>query len=104
MHRTAVVLLQPMVRQTRELEALLEAQRPSVQRRAGGPPGGVALGGQVGLPLRAVQGADGSGPPRRPLRSVAGLRTLTRLDRAFQGFFRRLKAEQKPGFPRFKSY
>jgi putative transposase len=28
--------------------------------------------------------------------------TLKRLDRAFQGFFRRCKAEEKPGFPRFK--
>lgn len=29
--------------------------------------------------------------------------TLRRLDRAFQGFFRRVKAGQSPGFPRFKS-
>lgn len=29
--------------------------------------------------------------------------SLRRLDLAFQGFFRRLKAGQKPGFPRFKS-
>lgn len=29
--------------------------------------------------------------------------TLRRLDRAFAGFFRRVKAGQKPGFPRFKS-
>jgi putative transposase len=28
---------------------------------------------------------------------------LFRLDRAFQGFFRRIKSGQKPGFPRFKS-
>ena len=28
--------------------------------------------------------------------------TLKRLDRAFQGFFRRCKAGEKPGFPRFK--
>lgn len=28
--------------------------------------------------------------------------TLRRLDRAFQSFFRRVKAGQKPGFPRFK--
>lgn len=26
-----------------------------------------------------------------------------RLDKAFQGFFRRLKAGEKPGFPKFKS-
>jgi putative transposase len=29
--------------------------------------------------------------------------TLLRLDRAFSGFFRRIKAGDKPGFPRFKS-
>ena len=28
---------------------------------------------------------------------------LKRLDKAFQAFFRRIKAGQKPGFPRFKS-
>ncbi len=29
--------------------------------------------------------------------------TLRRLDRAFEAFFRRVKAEQRPGYPRFKS-
>ena len=28
---------------------------------------------------------------------------LLRLDKAFQNFFRRIKAGEKPGFPRFKS-
>lgn len=31
-------------------------------------------------------------------------RTLRRLDRAFQAFFRRLKTGEKPGYPRFRSY
>jgi putative transposase len=31
-------------------------------------------------------------------------RTLKRLDRAFQAFFRRLKSGDKPGFPRFRGY
>jgi putative transposase len=30
--------------------------------------------------------------------------TLKRLDKAFQNFFRRVKAGEKPGYPRFKSY
>jgi putative transposase len=30
--------------------------------------------------------------------------TLRRLDKAFAAFFRRIKAGEKPGFPRFKSY
>ena len=35
--------------------------------------------------------------------SSAQQRTLRRLDKAFAAFFRRLKAGQKPGYPRFKS-
>lgn len=31
-------------------------------------------------------------------------RTLKRLDRAFQAFFRRVKSGDKPGFPRFRGY
>lgn len=31
-------------------------------------------------------------------------RTLKRLDRAMQAFFRRIKAGEKPGYPRFKGY
>jgi putative transposase len=38
------------------------------------------------------------------LGSHALQQTLRRLDLAFQGFFRRVKAGQKPGFPRFKSH
>lgn len=37
------------------------------------------------------------------LGSQALQETLRRLDRAFQGFFRRVEAGQTPGFPRFKS-
>ncbi len=38
-----------------------------------------------------------------PLGSHALQETLRRLDRAFQAFFRRVKAAQSPGFPRYKS-
>ena len=38
-----------------------------------------------------------------PLGSHALQETLRRLDRAFQAFFRRVKAGQSPGFPRYKS-
>ncbi len=34
---------------------------------------------------------------------VAARGTLTRLDRAFQGFYRRVRSGQRAGFPRFKS-
>jgi len=37
------------------------------------------------------------------LNSVSCQQTLRRLDKTFQAFFRRVKAGQKPGYPRFKS-
>lgn len=42
-------------------------------------------------------------PEYIPLGSHALQETLRRLDRAFGAFFRRVKAGQRPGFPRFKS-
>ena len=40
----------------------------------------------------------------RALNAQSSQVTLKRLDLAFQHFFRRVKAGQTPGFPRFKSY
>lgn len=42
-------------------------------------------------------------PEYTPLGSHALQETVRRVDRAFQAFFRRVKAGQTPGFPRFKS-
>lgn len=42
-------------------------------------------------------------PDLAPLGSHALQQTLRKLDRAFTAFFRRVKAGQTPGFPRFKS-
>lgn len=42
-------------------------------------------------------------PDLIPLGSHALQETVRRVDRAYQGFFRRIKAGDKPGFPRFKS-
>lgn len=42
-------------------------------------------------------------PEYKAVNSHACQVTLKRLDRAFQGFFRRVKAGQTPGFPRFKA-
>lgn len=36
------------------------------------------------------------------INASSGHQTLRRLDKAFKGFFRRVKAGEKPGFPRFK--
>lgn len=43
-------------------------------------------------------------PELVPLGSHALQETLRRVDRAYQAFFRRVKAGQTPGFPRFKSF
>ena len=40
--------------------------------------------------------------PLRMLNMTAGQQLLRRLDKAYRAFFRRLKAGEKPGFPRFK--
>jgi putative transposase len=42
-------------------------------------------------------------PEYRDLHSQVLQDVLTRLDRAFQAFFRRMKRGQKPGYPRFRS-
>ena len=42
-------------------------------------------------------------PDAGALNSTSVQQTLRRLDKAFQAFFRRVKAGQKPGYPRFKS-
>lgn len=42
-------------------------------------------------------------PEYKDLNAQSSQNTLKRLDRAFQGFFRRLKQGEKAGFPRFKS-
>src|SRR5262249_49196918 len=41
-------------------------------------------------------------PAYRDIHSQVLQDVLTRLDRAFQAFFRRVKAGEKPGYPRFK--
>ena len=42
-------------------------------------------------------------PEFRDIRSQVVQDVLTRLDRAFQAFFRRVQAGEAPGYPRFKS-
>src|SRR2546427_6966049 len=45
--------------------------------------------------------AAGDGPPQM---SCSAMRSpLRRLERAYQAFFRRVKAGEKPGYPRFRS-
>ena len=50
--------------------------------------------------LTAVRGDD---PEAAAVHRTIQIGTLRRLDRAYQAFFRRVKAGDKPGFPRFKS-
>ena len=50
--------------------------------------------------LKDVRAADPAGQGRWASHSQQA--TLRRLDRSFQAFFRRIKAGEKPGYPRFK--
>jgi len=64
----------------------------------------VAGGGPLAQPLRAVRRVERYGrdrPRAGPLWHLRG-RPLTRLDLAYKAFYRRCKAGDKPGHPRFK--
>jgi putative transposase len=84
-----------VVRRCRELyNAALEERRDAWQKC------GVSItvaGQSAQLPdIKAVR------PDYRDLHSQVLQDVLTRLDRAFQAFFRRVKAGEKPGYPRFQ--
>ena len=77
----------------------------AVQRGAGGASRGVALGAPLGVVCRSVPDADdpAGGSPRGPRRRCDGVSgTLRRLDWAFAAFYRRCRAGQRPGYPRFR--
>ncbi|MFL1432752.1 MULTISPECIES: RNA-guided endonuclease InsQ/TnpB family protein, partial [unclassified Nocardiopsis] len=57
--------------------------------------------GDLSAQLKDIRGFD---PERQGRWSFSSQQaTLRRLDKAFQAFFRRVKAGQKPGYPRFRS-
>jgi putative transposase len=96
-------LLRPTSRQECRLGELLEAQRQlynaALEERRGAwrwERRSVTRFEQFG----ALTGWD---HPLLEFGVIPARGTLLRLDRAFQAFFRRLRAGQRPGFPRFKS-
>ncbi|MBE1559982.1 RNA-guided endonuclease InsQ/TnpB family protein [Nonomuraea africana] len=56
--------------------------------------------GEQSAQLKEIRAADAQGQGRWSFTSQQ--QTLRRLNRAFEAFFRRVKAGQKPGYPRFK--
>jgi putative transposase len=115
MIRTETLLIQPTKRQTRELTRLLKNQCELYN---------AALEERVGswnwYDKRAVTRVKPSISKYDQFNTLAGLKevrpeildfgstvcrgTLTRLDLAYQAFFCRTKAGEKPGFPRYKSH
>ncbi|HEY3687633.1 MAG TPA: transposase [Streptosporangiaceae bacterium] len=106
MHRSFKFLLRPTHRQTAALATCLEdhrvlynaaltERREAYQRRT------ISIRyTDQSSQLREIRGADPEGQGRWSAGSQQ--QTLRRLDRAFQGFFRRVRSGVRPGFPRFK--
>lgn len=105
MRRAYRFLLRPTVRQAQALAGCLEdhrqlynaalAERREAYRRAGVT---VRYGDQSAQ-LKDIRRSD---PDHARWSFSSQQATLRRLDRAMQAFFRRLKAGQAPGYPRFK--
>ncbi|MEO3828335.1 transposase [Actinomadura sp. B10D3] len=106
MRRAYKFLLRPTARQAGALAACLEEHRQLYNaalehRRIAYRKAGVTIRyGDQSADLKHIRGDDPGGQGRWSFCSQQA--TLRRLDKAFAAFFRRLKAGQKPGFPRFK--
>lgn len=105
MFRSYKFLLQPTARQRRSLELLLAAQREIYnaaleERRAAWKMARHSVSRFDQFAQLSFLGA--SRPDVMDFGTVAARGTLTRLDRAFQGFYRRCRQGAKAGFPRFK--
>lgn len=107
MRRTFKFLLRPTARQAVALAACLDDHRAlynaALQERRDAyrhrSRTHIRYGDQSAQ-LRDIRNADPDGQGRWSFSSQQA--TLRRLNRAFDGFFRRVKAGQTPGYPRFK--
>ncbi|MFF4773657.1 RNA-guided endonuclease InsQ/TnpB family protein [Microtetraspora fusca] len=106
MRRSCTFLLRPTGKQAATLAQCLEDHRVLYNaalehRRTAYRKAGVSIryGDQSGE-LKYIRSDDPAGQGRWSFSSQQA--TLRRLDKAFAAFFRRVKAGQKPGFPRFK--
>lgn len=106
MRRSYKFLLRPTRRQEIALAACLEDHRQLYNaalehRRTAYRKAGVTIRYKdQSAELKHIRADDPDGQGRWSFSSQQA--TLRRLDKAFAAFFRRLKAGQKPGFPRFK--
>ncbi|MGO9559032.1 MAG: helix-turn-helix domain-containing protein [Acidimicrobiales bacterium] len=112
MHRAFTFRLDPTVKQSRALEqcmalqcelynAALEERRMSYEWRK-------RQLSSARVPdkldqFRTLTGLADLRPELKPFGVTLCRGTLTRLDEAFAGFFRRVKEGEAPGYPRFKS-
>ena len=103
MFRTYQAVLQPTAGQGLRLARLLGAQRELYN---------AALEERIGvwrwehrsvIRFEQFRSLTGWAHPVLEFGVCAARGTLTRLDRAFQGFYRRCRTGAAPGFPRFKS-
>lgn len=106
MRRTFKYLLRPTSRQVDALTAMLNDHRAMYnaalqERRDAYRMRGVSIRyGDQSAQLKDIRRADPDGQGRWSFASQQA--TLRRLNRAFEAFFRRIRAEHAPGFPRFK--
>ncbi|MBO4271836.1 transposase [Microbispora triticiradicis] len=106
MRRSSTFLLRPTRHQRIALAACLEDHRQLYNaalehRRTAYRMAGVSVGyGDQSGELKHIRADDPDGQGRWSFSSQQA--TLRRLERAFAAFFRRVKAGDKPGFPRFK--
>ncbi|KAB8194427.1 IS200/IS605 family element transposase accessory protein TnpB [Nonomuraea phyllanthi] len=104
--RSFTFLLRPTSRQAAVLAQCLEDHRQLYNaalehRRTAYAKAGVTIRyGDQSAELKEIRKADPGGQGRWSAGSQQ--QTLRRLDRAFAAFFRRVKAGQKPGYPRFR--
>ncbi|MCO6009979.1 transposase [Actinoallomurus purpureus] len=107
MHRAYKFLLRPTVRQCLALDEMLRDHcslyNGALQERRDAyrhPSKTRIKYGQQSAQLKEIRAFD---PERQGRWSFSSQQaTLRRLDRAFQAFFRRVKAGEKPGYPRFR--
>jgi len=106
MRRSYKFLIRPTVKQAAALVSMLEDHRElynaALEHRKGAwqRAGVTILYGDQSADLKHIRRADPNGQGRWSFCSQQA--TLRRLDKAFAAFFRRVKAGDKPGYPRFK--
>ena len=106
MRRSCKFLLRPTAKQQAALAGMLEDHRQLYNaalehRKTAYQRAGVTVRyGEQSADLKHIRRADQDGQGRWSFCSQQA--TLRRLDRTFAAFFRRIKAGEKPGYPRFK--